>query len=290
MTCKKLNILLLAAVAIFAIFLCGCSSDYKPELKDAQIKTPNILEEGTLKVGVNADNPPMAGETSKIAGIDVDVAKSLADYLGLKAEIVDVGTSGSKALKDKKIDVLMGVDTSASLEKCNKSKPYIATAAVLFSKDMNAKIPAKDSTKKIGAQMASSGALSAQNQLNVANIKLESNLTACFDSLQNGRIDYVASDAVIGCYSAGTSDVDCYMIGRLSSISGYCVGTLDSNLLLQTKIAAALEYLNRNGDLSVIQRKWLGRDLNLDALPKTESADNTANMSAVDDAVYDKTH
>ncbi|MDO5329098.1 MAG: transporter substrate-binding domain-containing protein [Coriobacteriia bacterium] len=293
MTKVKKNILRIVVLATFMsliVVLCSCSSNYKPELKNAQINTPNIIQSGTLKVGVDADNPPLAGETSKMSGIDVDVAYAIGDGLGLNVEIQDVGTNGAKALKDKKVDIVMGVDKSATLANCWKSEKYVDTASALFAKSANAPLPKKGDGKKVGAQMASSGALAAQNQLDVSNIKLESNLTACFDSLNNNRVDYVAADAVVGTYIANNSDVSCYLIGLLSNPSGYCVGVYESNVLLQTKIAVILEQLKKNGTFGVIESKYLAKNLLLDAVPKTEGAGNQANMSDVEGAVYDHTN
>ena len=78
-----------AAAACLAMVLAGCSSQqsYTPPEKSATVSSPAIGKSGTLRVGVNAGSPPLAGSpssSSKIVGIDVDVAAALADQLGLK--------------------------------------------------------------------------------------------------------------------------------------------------------------------------------------------------------------
>ncbi len=83
----------LLAVGLFGLAGCTGSGTYQPELKSAEVAPPVIGEEGTLRVGVNTENPPLAGMGSgKIIGIDVDIAAALADELGLKLSVVDVGS------------------------------------------------------------------------------------------------------------------------------------------------------------------------------------------------------
>ena len=94
-----------AALACMALALCGCngSNNYQPSLKEATVAPPVIGEEGTLRVGVNTENPPLAGMGSgKIIGIDVDIASAIADELGLKVSIVDVGSDPASFIADRK--------------------------------------------------------------------------------------------------------------------------------------------------------------------------------------------
>lgn len=116
------KIIVSAIVAFVAVALCaafsGCAPGaFNPEKKDPQLKTPDILQDGVLKVGVNFGNPPFAGETSKAAGIDIDVASAIADELGLEVEFVDVGTSPDLALSNKKCDIVMGVSKATNVDE-----------------------------------------------------------------------------------------------------------------------------------------------------------------------------
>ena len=82
----------------------------RPRLRSA---SPSSPRKASLRVGVNANNAPLAGQPSsstKIVGIDVDMAAALADQLGLKLEVVDVSTDAAGALTSGKVDVVMGVE------------------------------------------------------------------------------------------------------------------------------------------------------------------------------------
>ena len=66
-----------ACMAALLVVLTGCSSQqsYTPPEKTPTLSSPTIGKDGTLRVGVNTDNQPLAGQpssSSKIVGIDVD--------------------------------------------------------------------------------------------------------------------------------------------------------------------------------------------------------------------------
>ena len=117
---RKIIVSLIAAFIAFALCIAfgGCApGSYNPVKKDPQLKTPDILENGKLKVGVDFGNPPFAGETSKAAGIDIDTASAIADDLGLEVDFVDVGSSPDLALENKKCDIVMGVSRATSVQE-----------------------------------------------------------------------------------------------------------------------------------------------------------------------------
>ena len=265
-TNSKLIYITLAAVfaAVLCIVLGGCApAGYTPAQKEAQLHTPDILEEGKLKVGVDFGNPPMAGEASKPSGIDVDVASALADDLGLEVEFIDVGTSPDLALTNKKVDVCVGVSSSANFSDVWKSEIYIKTAPAIFAKDDSLPIPQKGGADKFATEMGSVSAIAAQEQFDAANIKLDSTLSASFEALNNGDVKYVAADAIIGTYGARQADMDAYIVALLTQPGGYCLGALSANTKLTEKLAGSLETLAKGGLLSVIERSWLGKNLDL---------------------------
>ena len=141
-----------AAAACLAMVLAGCSSQqsYTPPEKSATVSSPAIGKSGTLRVGVNAGSPPLAGSpssSSKIVGIDVDVAAALADQLGLKLEIVDVGTDPEAALKEGKVDVAMGIGSEIEVPFW-RSPAYLPKGVALFSTSANATVPTKASSPR----------------------------------------------------------------------------------------------------------------------------------------------
>ncbi len=54
-----------------------------------------IIQSGTIKVGVNPNFPPMSsyGDTNELQGFDIDVGNKIAEALGVKAEFVPTETA-----------------------------------------------------------------------------------------------------------------------------------------------------------------------------------------------------
>ena len=265
-----------AAAACLAMVLAGCSSQqsYTPPEKSATVSSPTIGKSGTLRVGVNAGSPPLAGSpssSSKIVGIDVDVAAALADQLGLKLEIVDVGTDPEAALKEGKVDVAMGIGSESDVSFW-RSPAYLPKGVALFSTSANATVPTKASSPKIAAQVSSTSSWQVTNEFGQDALVSENDLKSAFAALADGSAQYVAADAVIGMYAAHSGDYDAQIVALMQQPGGYCVGVLEANTELQAAVKDALAALTDGGIVSVIEKKWLGTDIDASSLPLTTGA------------------
>ena len=265
-----------AAAACLAMVLAGCSSQqsYTPPEKSATVSSPAIGKSGTLRVGVNAGSPPLAGSpssSSKIVGIDVDVAAALADQLGLKLEIVDVGTDPEAALKEGKVDVAMGIGSEIEVSFW-RSPAYLPKGVALFSTSANATVPTKASSPKIAAQVSSTSSWQVTNEFGQDALVSENDLKSAFAALADGSAQYVAADAVIGMYAAHSGGYDAQIVALMQQPGGYCVGMLEANTELQAAVKYALAALTDGGIVSVIEKKWLGTDIDASSLPLTTGA------------------
>ena len=257
---------------------------YTPETKSPVVASPAIGQDGTLRVGVDAENPPLSGmvesdNTSKIAGLDVDVAAALADELGLKLSIVDVGNDPEGALAEGKVDIVMGIDRSTSDVAFWCSDPYLPTGVVLLSLSADAPVPTASSGATFAAQVSSRSAWSVMNEFGEESLTSTNNLVEALNALSTGTVQYVATDAVRGISAAKQPHVDVHMIALMQQPGGYCVGVADENSELKTAVADAVATLTGNGVVSVIETKWLGTTLDLSGLPLTEGATAVAAMT-----------
>lgn len=264
--------------------LTGCSSEpYKPEEKTPSISTPAIGKAGYLRVGVNTSNAPFAGQSSgKISGLDVDIAAAIADSLGLKLEIVDVGSTVDTALKDDTVDIVMSVDKTDSAVKNWRSEPYAESSIALFAASADTAVPTKKSNPKIAAQTGSMSAWEVTNQFGSSALTPASDLKTAFSQIGSGSVEYVAADALVGSYAIQIGGGEAYIIALLQEPSGYCIAALDSNTELQMAIEGALKALQSDGILTVIESKWLGSSIDLTSIALTEGAKN-ANKASSDD-------
>lgn len=278
-----------AAVCCAAMLLLatGCQQQqesYTPPEATPAVSKPVIAQEGVLRVGVNANNAPLAGQPSsstKIVGIDVDMAAALADQLGLKLEVVDVSTDAAGALTSGKVDVVMGVNKSDSPSFWT-SDTYLPTAVALFAQSSNSTVPANSASTKIAAQVSSNSAWAVTNEFDNSTITTTEDLKSAFSALESGKVQYVAADAVVGSYVSNNAGMDVHMVALMQQASGYCVGVLDGNTQLKQAVSNALSAMNSNGVSSVIQKKWLGTTMDLSGIKLTAGAsDDGDDMSEV---------
>ena len=260
------------ALAAAALALCSCSStDYKPTAKGASVADTALVKSGTLTVGVNASNPPMAGQSSSIVGIDADIAAALADELGLSLELVDVKTDGEAALENKRVDMLLGVDSSTNPKSSMwVSDDYMQTGIALFSTSSSAATPKTTDTTNFSAQASSVSAWTISNQFGASRLVSTNDLSSTFQNLANGTTNFAVADAVVGMYAAHSAGITAYITSMVTAPTGYRAEMLGSNTTLQTSVRSTLKNITDNGVVEIIQKKWLGTKLQLSNLSVTE--------------------
>lgn len=269
---------LCAACALcLSLILVGCASseDPAPQLKSPTISSPAIEKDGTLSVGVDTSKSPLAGigNDGRIIGINVDIAAALADELGLKLEIVDVGSATATALDEGEADIVMGIDSSDSTTELWLSQEYLPTGVALFAlSSSDAKVPTDATGLKIAAQVSSKSAWAVGNEFGEEALESASDLSSAFSDLKDGTVDFVASDAVIGMYAANRQGLDVKVVALMGAPSGYCIALDNQNLELQAAIAEAIKTLENQGIIDIIEDKWLGKELDLSGIEQTKGA------------------
>ena len=284
----KLAALLCAAVACASLLLVGCQSqEYTPPSKEQTIPATALGTPGTLRVGVNASSAPLAGQTSsstRIVGIDVDVAAYMADQMGLKLEVIDVSNNFAQALSEGKIDIALGVDASEEGTGYWKSAPYLQTGVALFGTAAESAVPTTDSKPTIAAQASSKSSWRVTNLYGDQSLAVQNDLRAAFEALNTGSVRYVAADAVIGTYVAYSSGFDDKIIALLQDPSGYCAAVSEKNTELQNAIAANIDKMVNGGIMNIIESKWLGTPLNLANMTVVKAANDKKDDSKSKDA------
>lgn len=264
---KRLSAIVLACVLACGMMavLAGCAGGdtYEPEGKSPTVTSPAIGQSGTLRVGVDTEKSPLAGMSSdgeRIIGIDVDVAAAIADELGLKLSIVDVGSDPAGALSGGKVDMVMDIDSSDAPSGVWVSEQYVPTGIALFAlSSSKAGLPAEDANPLIAAQLSSTSAWAVSNTYGDTALKSVVSLSDAFSQLNGGSVKYVAADAIIGMYAAYIAGVDVEIVGMLAQPSGYCIAVSSANADLKTAVEDAVVKLTGNGVVGVIEAKWLGQ-------------------------------
>ena len=97
---KTVTLIILLA---FGALLIACSAD-----EAADSTADRVQKEGTVRIGVRNDNPPMSfvDESGEWVGFDVDLANAMAEQLGVEAELVQVdGTTRISFLQEGRVDM-----------------------------------------------------------------------------------------------------------------------------------------------------------------------------------------
>lgn len=252
---------------------CGGAGAYQPKELSPSVASPVIGQDGTLRVGVDGDGgaPFVASSGTPMTGLDIDLAAALANQLGLKLSIVNVGADAESALENGEVDIVMGQSSSDESKTVWISDPYLQTGVALFAGSGNTTVPTRDSSPVIAAQSSSTSEWAVENAFGESAVMAASDLTSAFSSVETGKAAYVAVDAVIGSYAALYQNVDVSPVALLGSVGGYCIGVSADNADLQKAVADALSAISGNGVASVVSTKWLGGAIDLSALPVIET-------------------
>ena len=265
---RKLTSIIAACIAAFALLaLCSCNIITESEVstsKESTLPSGSTIADGTLAVGINATNAPYGGQNSsnETVGLDVDMAAAIADELGMKLQIVNVGANGKTSLTEERVDLVLGAVKSGSSKKLNYSDPYIYDGASLFCLTEN--VP-EDPTaidfeeEKILTQANTASSFRVQEELGYESIIACSTMKDAFDQLAAGEAKYLVADSVIGSFFARNySNVQRVTYITPDSVTPIYALTLTEDAELSTAVNNAVASLSQNGVLRVIASKWLG--------------------------------
>ena len=170
---KKLAALVLAAVTTMSVFT-GCSSEEKKTASTAKIPeseitadVKTIMDRGVLKVGVKNAVVGFGYQdalTGEYTGMEIEIAKKIADYLGVNVEFTAVTAATRTELLDSgDIDCVLATFTITDERKksWDFTTPYFTDhVSVLVENASNIKTLADLKDKTVGV---SSGSTSARS-------------------------------------------------------------------------------------------------------------------------------
>jgi polar amino acid transport system substrate-binding protein len=226
-----------------------------------------ILKSGVLKGGVNPGLPPLAkyDDKNNLVGFDADIMAKLAEMLGVKLELVKVGSPDRiPFVATGKIDIVMGaltrnykrqkivdytvpVHTEVFGALTTSKKPF---AAVM---DMN-----RDDVK-LAQVRGSMPAGWAKKNLTKAKITLFDNYPDAMRAIAQGRADAIV-DVVdfLGEHMNKYKDVKWQVVDKAID-TWYCgIGVKKGNASLQQWLNVALYTLHRADFVDETWEKWFG--------------------------------
>ncbi len=164
----------------------------------------NVLKSGLLRVGMSTFVPwAMKDKTGELIGFEIDVARQLAEDIGVKVEFVPTKWAGIiPALLTGKFDVIiggMGILPNRNL-KVNFSIPYDnAGMSIVAHKEKAAGFDAlerfNDPAVVIAARLGSTAVAAAKQRMPKAQLRLFDDESQAYQELLNGNAHAVVGNA-----------------------------------------------------------------------------------------------
>lgn len=252
-------------MAIVAVL--GALSAQAADLAPMPRSTLNaILQRGELRVGLDAGYMPfeMRDKKGDIIGFDIDLARLMARYMGVKLTIVNTQWDGIiPALLTDKFDVLMGGMTITPERnlKVNFCDPYVMIGqTILLRRGLEGSIKSyrdlNNSKYTISTKLGTTGDIAAHRYLPRARIRqFESESDGAME-VRSGRVDgYVYDLPFNAIYAAQNPDKVVHLKEPFTQEAlGWAVRKGDPDIL--NWLNNFLAQSRRDGTYDALYKKW----------------------------------
>lgn len=259
---KKLAALLAMSMLATGV-LTACGGNEAPA-QDASADQAQSTEAtgGTLRMGTNATFPPyeMIDENNNVVGIDADIAKAVADKLGMELQIINMEFDALiPALGADQIDiVLAGMTVNPErAEQVDFTQSYATGVQSIIVAEDSAIATVEDlADKKVGVQTGTTGDLYCTGDLGEEHVqRFESGIVAT-QALVNGQIDAVVIDnEPAKAYVEANEGVK--ILDTEYAVEDYAAAIKKGNTELLDKVNGALEELKADGTLDEIVATYI---------------------------------
>jgi len=277
---KKLLPLALLFALLLGVFAACTPTEPPPEAPETssedtdELTLAKLKEKGVLKVGTAITKPfefhdP---ETNELVGFDVDVAKYIADKLGVELEFSEMPfASLIPSLQTRKVDMTIAAMyiKPEREEVVDFATPYMETGLVMVvAPELFGQVrqPEDLAGLKVGVKIGATGDKLAQDLI-AQGVDLErkeyKETLESFADLENGRIDVVLNDYLntLAYIKDTGSDVKIVLTedGEVNFLSnvGLGIAVHDGDAELLAEINKILEEMHADGTYDAIYAKWL---------------------------------
>jgi len=264
------GILILVLSLVMGFSLLGCTGGNSDE--DAGEPTGGLLEEiqskGVLTVGIEGTYPPYTyheESSDELTGYDVEIARAIAEKLGVRAEFVETKWDSIIAgLDAERYDAIInqvGI-TDERQEKYDFSRPYTYTRGVLVVAEDNNEITSfQDLTGRKSAQTVTSN-WAATAESYGAELVGTDGFSQSIELVLAGRADATLNDDVTFYdYKRTKPDAAVKIVAESDEVNASGVMIRKDNGDFLRAIDEALDELRAEGKLKEISEKYFGTDV-----------------------------
>jgi polar amino acid transport system substrate-binding protein len=221
-----------------------------------------IRARGELVVGSDAAYPPFefVDKDGNIVGIDIDIAKAIADHLKVKLRVVNTSFDGIiPALLAKKFDMIISAMTITPerAKQVDFSIPYYNAGQLITVREDDNRIKSeKDLQGKIVAvQLGTTGQFYAESLPGIKEIRKFETVDGAFLELKNGRVDAVIADDLTSlAFVRSTKGLK--VINKLLTKEQYGIAVRKEDKALLREINIVIARLKKEGVIEKLREKW----------------------------------
>lgn len=267
-----LTLALVLAFGAFALTGCGSNDEVKePETEAPAVELPAdvqaIKDAGKLRVGVKADVPNFGlqdAATGEFAGMEIDLAKALAERIGLTADDVEFEAVTAKTrgplLDNGQLDVVIATFTikPERLEQWNFTNPYYQDeVGLLVKKDAGIATLADLDGKVIGVAQGATSKDAVQVEADKLGIKVSFLEFATYPeinaALESGRVNAFSVDKSI---LTGYLTDESVILAEGFSPQDYGIASKKGTDGLTEFINEMLAEMASNGEMDALLSTW----------------------------------
>ena len=229
-----------------------------------------LVSDGKLTIGTSPDFPPFENlENNEYVGLDMDLAKAVADKMGLELEIknlqfdaivpavaaggqVDLGISGITIEPERE-------------EQVNFSDPYYIDDLAVVVMKSNGDVTADNYTDTlnqsgivIAVQSGTTGEDYAGENFPNATTQPYGNATDSFAALQSGQANAVITNKAVGAKMVSDAYTDAQVIKEIATGEEYGIAVNKDNADLLSAVNDALKACTDDGTLDDLTNKYFG--------------------------------
>ncbi|MBC2733884.1 MAG: transporter substrate-binding domain-containing protein [Desulfobacteraceae bacterium] len=219
-----------------------------------------------LKVGVSTNMPPLIfKQGDQITGLEAELAKGLADYLGRPLQFVEVEWKDQiPYLLDRRTDIIMSGLSVTELRKVRIafSDPYSRTGqmALIRRGDLQRFKMGYYSiveTPSIGAVENTTGALLVRERYEKAKKRFFKTSAEGIEALRNKTIDLMIHDAPVVLVLAAEHESELEPIYSLLTEEYLAWGLRREDGMLLKSVNAYINDMKRDGRLQTVVNRWM---------------------------------
>lgn len=234
---------------------------------DTNDELQSILDSGVLNVGVEGTYPPYTyhDEAGELTGFDVDVARAIAEELGVEAAFTESAWDSLLAGVDSgRLDTVINAVsiTPERAEKYDFTEPYFYVAQQVVVRSGNDEIQSWEDLngKRVATNITSTTAdLFEQAGAEVVPISTADEAASLVTS---GRADFCSfNETILANYLESHPDADLTVAFVVpDTVERYAVPVRKGEERLLEAIDGAIETLRENGTLTELSERYFGTD------------------------------